>query len=222
MKTNYLAHDDRYRFQKKKGMPGWDSEEQLKKNITALEEIFSRDEIPKEGKLLELGCGAGNASIWLAEKGYEIHGIDISPTAIQWAKEKADNENITASFTEGSVLDLDYQDNTFDIVMDGHCFHCIIGDDRNTFLEEAGRVLKPGGILMIMTMCGNVTDENIKNKFDEETKCLILDGIAARYIGSLEDVLNEIKNSGFRLIDWKIIERESQNDQDELIVLATL
>jgi ubiquinone/menaquinone biosynthesis C-methylase UbiE len=69
--------------------------------------------------------------------------MDISPTAIQWAIEKAGQRGLVARFQEGDVRDLSrYASDTFEVVLDGHCFHCIIGDDRAHFMSEAFRVLK--------------------------------------------------------------------------------
>ena len=54
---------------------------------------------------------------------------------------------MAAHFQTGNVLNLTWHaSNSFDIVLDGHCFHCIIGPDRAQFLREAFRVLKPAGV----------------------------------------------------------------------------
>lgn len=50
--------------------------------------------------------GAGEIALWLVEKGYEIYGVDIAPTAITWAQENAKEHNIKADFRVGDVLDL--------------------------------------------------------------------------------------------------------------------
>lgn len=83
------------------------------------------------GRILDLGCGTGDIAIWLATQGYEAHGIDIAPSAIAWATEKAQAQATRVQFTTGSVLDLTpYKDDFFRLVVDGRCLHCIIGPDR--------------------------------------------------------------------------------------------
>jgi 2-polyprenyl-3-methyl-5-hydroxy-6-metoxy-1,4-benzoquinol methylase len=51
---------------------------------------LERETFPKPpARVLELGCGNGmSSSLWMARKGYEVHGIDISETAIAWAEQQ--------------------------------------------------------------------------------------------------------------------------------------
>ena len=95
-KTNYPDHDRKYRQFKKEGRAGWRTEDGYKKDKPFWENVFAHDCIPKSGKLLELGCGAGNLTVWLAGLGYDIYGVDIAPTAITWARERADEEGVLA------------------------------------------------------------------------------------------------------------------------------
>ncbi len=105
--------------------------------------------------LLDLGCGYGKLTIKLEQNGFETSGIDISPTAISWANKRGKAKSVSANFQVGNVLHLPYRAEQFDSVVDSFCFHCIIGEDRKTFLSEAFRVLKSGGTLIIMTKCGD-------------------------------------------------------------------
>jgi ubiquinone/menaquinone biosynthesis C-methylase UbiE len=211
-RTNYIGHDDAYKKRKAEGQPGWGWDKDYQRSETILEKVLQAEHVPKSGRLLELGCGAGNITLWLAEKGFEVYGVDIAPTAIEWAKEKAREQNLAADFRVGNVLDLEeYPDDFFDFVLDGHCFHCIIGVDRQLFLASAYRVLKPGGFFHVDTMCGNVIDEEVKKHFHPESRCLIYNGIATRYIGLVDDVLLEIQQAGFQIVHWEL---ESPNEGD--------
>jgi len=224
MRTNYIGHDELYKKRKAEGKTGWDTAEQTQEFISTLEEVIRAEYVPKSGKLLELGCGAGNITLWFAGKGYEVYGVDIAPTAIAWAQEKAKEDSIKANFQVGNVLDLqDYPDDFFDFVLDGHCFHCIIGEDRKLFLASARRILKPGGFFLVATMCGEVRDEEAKRHFDPESRCLIYNGIATRHIGLAEDILDEIRNADFHILHWEIIPRKEEDvsDLDVLLVDAT-
>ncbi|ABW28906.1 methyltransferase, putative [Acaryochloris marina MBIC11017] len=98
--------------------------------------------------MLELGCGAGNLGIAFAQIGYTVAGVDIAPTAISWAVENAAKAKVKVNFLYGDVLTLtEIEDASFDIAVDGRCYHCIIGKDRTQFLHTAHRILKPNGIL---------------------------------------------------------------------------
>ena len=221
MKTCYIAHDELYRERRAEGRPGWQEAETLMETIAVLEDVFQAEHVPKSGRLLELGCGAGDLTLWLAGKGYDACGVDIAPFAIDWAREKGRERNIKSDFTVGNVLDLcHYQNDSFDIVLDGHCFHCIIGDDRELFLASARRVLKPRGVLLVATMCGEITDARIREYFDRESRCVVVEGVAQRYIGLAEDILDEVGDAGFDVLSWEVRPRKDDDDQDELLVSA--
>jgi len=184
--------------------------------------VLQADYVPKKGRLLELGCGAGNITLWLAGKGYDVCGVDIAPTAITWAKEKARELNLPADFQVGNVLDLkDYHDNSFDFLLDGHCFHCIIGEDRKLFLANARRVLKPKGFFLVSTMCGEVVNKELKKQFDPQSRCLISKGTATRYIGLAEDIVDEIKGAGFHILYRQVQPRKGEEEFDTLFVHTT-
>jgi ubiquinone/menaquinone biosynthesis C-methylase UbiE len=223
VRTDYAGHDRAYRKRKAAGKPGWATAEQVADYLKLLEQEFQADCVPQQGNLLELGCGDGANAVWLTERGYEVYGVDIAPFAIEWAKEKAKACHVSIDFQVGNVLDLvNYADDAFDIVLDGHCFHCIIGDDRQRFLASALRVLKPHGVLHICTMCGDVTCEEFRQHFDSQSCCLIYQGdLAVRYIGHAEDILAEIRSAGFRILNWRIQSRQDADDQDDLLVMAT-
>ena len=122
----------------------------------------------------------------------------------------------------GDVLDLqDYPDDFFDVILDGHCFHCIIGEDRKRFLANARRVLKPGGCFFVDTMCGEITNEEVKKHFDPQSRCYIIkDEIAFCYVGFPEDILDEIRKANFHILHWEIKVRKDHDEQDDLLVTA--
>ena len=72
---------------------------------------------PKEGeKILDVACGGGALSLEIAERGCEVHGVDISEDTIKGAKRLAERERIACEFEIGSAEDLPYQDGYFDKV----------------------------------------------------------------------------------------------------------
>ena len=83
--------------------------------------------------MLELGCGNGmSSSLLMARKGYEVHGVDISKAAIAWAREQFTDYALCGTFGQGDVCDMPFlTEHSFDIVIDGSCLHCLIGNDRD-------------------------------------------------------------------------------------------
>ena len=66
---------------------------------------------PKEGeRILDVACGAGALSLKIAEKGCEVHGVDISEDAIKYAKYLAEREKIACIFKIGNAENLPYPD----------------------------------------------------------------------------------------------------------------
>ena len=202
MKTNYAAHDAIYEARRAAGKPGWQEPQSLRDTLASLAERMGSEHAPRSGRVLELGCGAGDLSLTLAEDGYEVHGVDIAPTAIDWAREKAAARCLSAHFQVGSVLEFaGLREGFFDLVLDGYCFHCIIGPDRARFLASARRALKPGGVLHVATMCGEVTSDALRSVLDPASRCdLDSDGEATRYNGLPEASRREIEASGFRVL----------------------
>jgi len=174
---------------------------------------------PKSGAVLELGAGAGDVALLFAEKGYEAAGIEISPTAVAWAREKAVQHGLAVEFVEGSVTDLSHWDeDSFDAVVDGHCLHCIIGDDRAKVFSETFRVLKPGGLLYVSTMCGDPKEPDVVKQYNPASRCMVWNGIARRYLGRPDDIIGEIGRAGFRIERHLVVTNEGT--QDDLLVYA--
>ena len=103
----------------------------------------------KKGKALDICCGAGTNTVYLAEKGFEVTGIDISPTAIGYAEKKAAQANVHVSFKVQDFLELPFEDEEFDFVFDMGCFHHVKPEDRATFINGVHRVLKKRGNYML-------------------------------------------------------------------------
>lgn len=219
-RTDYLGiHDKQYQKLRAEGRPGFTSEEDVRDMFAFVEAVLQKEGRGSAGRLLELGCGDGCLTLPLARKGFETYGLDISPTAIAWAKEKAQAQALNPDFRIGNVLDLPYPDYFFDLVVDGHCLHCIIGEDRKRFLSQVLRVTRPGGLFLVMTMCGDPHEEEVKRWFDPVSRCIVCDGLAGRYLGLPEDILKEISSSGFAIKSSEVTEDAPQ--QGDLKVAAT-
>ncbi len=219
MRIDYAGHDGAYRKRKDRGAAGWDeSEESYETYKIQWRKLLDEYPIPVKGTLLEMGCGAGNFTIWLAQQGYDARGIDIAPTAIEWAEERAKEEGVVADFRVGSVVDLAvYEDETFDVVVDGHCLHCIIGDDRDKCIGSALRVLKPGGWFVVNTMCR--TDKPITLEgFAPASGIVFHEDLATRHIGTPDDILEEVSSVGFT-VRGSDLETEKQDEENGIATL---
>ncbi len=202
MKANYLVHDKLYAEAKSLGWSGWGGDARIAKERVWLDRLFSFDGVPQKGKVLELGCGEGHFSRLLAEKKYEVVAIDISSTAIEWAKEKIAGSNLDVLFLQGDLTKIDVLGvKTFDIIADGNCLHCIIGEDRQVFLTNIYNALNENGVFFISTLLSPL-DEVTINYFE---------GKPYRYISSLDRLKNELEDVGFEIVLCKVHEDASNN-----------
>lgn len=113
-------------------------------------EVFQglmKDKLFNKGKrCLEVGCGRGTISAYFSYAGYDCTLLDISPEAIETAKEIFKKNNLKAKFKVGDVNNLPFKDNSFDVVVSiGLLEHF---EDVETPIKEQVRVLDKGGIFL--------------------------------------------------------------------------
>ena len=112
--------------------------------------FFSRDD-RNTIKILEVGCGTG-ANIWfLCREGFDTYGIDGSRTAVMKCEDKLQREGYTASLTVGDILNLPYEKDMFDAVIDNQCIYSNSMADSKQIFKEVKRVLKKGGLFYSRT-----------------------------------------------------------------------
>ena len=101
---------------------------------------FDLFEPQAEEKILDVGCGTGNFSIKLAQKGCQVTGIDISKPMLEKAVEKAKKLNLDIDFKKANVVNLEFEDNHFDSIFSMAAVEFI--DDPKKAMREMKRVVK--------------------------------------------------------------------------------
>lgn len=104
----------------------------------------------KPGKALDICCGAGTNAVYLAQKGFTVTGVDISPTAVGVAREKAEMAEVKIRFLVKNFLNLPFRDEEFDFVFDMGCFHHVHPQDRPAYINGVNRVLREGGLYFLV------------------------------------------------------------------------
>lgn len=101
-------------------------------------------------KCLDLGCGTGRHAIFLAREGCRVYAIDISKKAIALASNWAKNEGLenNISFQTGNAINLPYQNEYFDFVLESSALEHNTTQDIVLILKDIHRVLKKGGKLL--------------------------------------------------------------------------
>ena len=103
----------------------------------------------KTRNAIDLGCGTGTQSIYLAQQGFAVVGVDTSPTAIRKASAKAARAGVTLEFMLHDVTRLDFLPGPFDIALDVGCLHGLGAAGRRLVARELTRLMRPGGTLLI-------------------------------------------------------------------------
>lgn len=120
-------------------------------------------------KVCELGCGCGNNLAFFAENNCDVYGIDISETAIEYSEKLFKKKNLKGVFKVGNLINHDFENNFFDIVIDRGCFTHNPGF-INKCIEISHNILKKDGLFFSMTFTKNHhllkdTDKIIINEY---------------------------------------------------------
>jgi SAM-dependent methyltransferase len=132
----------------------WPEERRLEEGPFLLEALRTRELIERHAPappatVLDIGGAAGAYALWLAEKGYSVHLVDPIPRLVAEAEQRsAVNARPLESCRVGDARNLSFPNETADVVLLlGPLYHLTSAHDRAGALDEAARVLKPGGHL---------------------------------------------------------------------------
>lgn len=131
-----------------------------------------------EIRILDLGCGTGACSWFMAREGFSVTGIDGSATAISKAQERFSEERLSADFRIGDFSEpLPWPEGTFHAVIDNEALSCNTPDKSKKIVGEVYRILKPGGFLFSMTFKHGCWGDGLGNRIGPHTYDQIRTGI---------------------------------------------
>jgi SAM-dependent methyltransferase len=154
------------------------------------------------GRALDLACGEGQNSIWLATLGWRVTGVDFSSVAIDKARERAAREDVPAEFTCMNLLEYEPGREVFDLV--AVLYLHIDPDGRRTVLERAAEAVAPGGTFLFVGHDLLNATEGVGGPSDPSLLCTP-DEIAAELPGldtvKTERVLRDVEDAERPAID---------------------
>ncbi|MCX6804281.1 MAG: class I SAM-dependent methyltransferase [Candidatus Diapherotrites archaeon] len=128
----------------------------FKKIPKEIKELVQKGILRKGIRVLEVGCGEGHHSIFLARHGLNILAIDSSRKAIEFAKENVSKENIPVEFSQPDYHEIHKLKEKFDFIFDWRFLHEITNEnDRIKYLEEISQHLKPNGMYLSVSFSGD-------------------------------------------------------------------
>jgi ubiquinone/menaquinone biosynthesis C-methylase UbiE len=126
--------------------------------------FFMYREFPdRRSRVLDIGCGSGANSWFLAREGYEVTAADASDLALQRCRLRLEREGLNAEYVRCDAQHLPFRDNTFDCVVDLMCLYANSIEGVTESVAEAKRVLTPRGLLY-SRMPGSVPNEAYEGK----------------------------------------------------------
>ncbi len=101
---------------------------------------------------LDVGCGTGNSSIYLAKHGWHVTGVDFVPKALRKARAKARAAGVPVDFVHADVTHLSRTgiDAKFQLIVDNGCLHGMSDGDRDLYVKEITATAAPGARLLIV------------------------------------------------------------------------
>lgn len=138
----------------------------------------------KPGRALDLGCGTGTNSLYLARHGWQVVGVDIAVTAIHKARHRAKEAGLSVDFYAADVTRLDFLEPPFDLALDIGCFHALDAEGWARYRGQLRRLLRPGARFMLYAfgprrgflMDMGVAPDQVRQLFEPDFRLLHIEG----------------------------------------------
>ena len=117
-----------------------------------LRELVEGTDTLSPGSALDVGCGTGDASIYLAQRGWQVTGVDFTPKALAKARAKAGAAGVPVDFVHADVTHLSQAGiaGGFQLIVDNGCLHGMSDGDRDLYVQEMTTAAAPGASLLIV------------------------------------------------------------------------
>ena len=127
-----------------RGTPPWDVGEPCPPLLSLWREAGS-----PPGRALVLGCGTGADAVAFAQLGNAVTAVDFAPSAVPAVEARAAAAGVTLNAVCADVLGMPADwTGRFDYALEHTCYCAISPDDRDRYVAEVARVLRPGGLLL--------------------------------------------------------------------------
>ncbi|SHH17470.1 class I SAM-dependent methyltransferase [Desulfosporosinus lacus] len=167
--------------------------------------ILSREYIDQEKSILDVGCGTGQTSAYIAEKyRCSVTSLDSNNTMLEKAKQRFLSLHPPINVMYGSVENLPFIDGLFDFILSESVTSFT---DVSLTIQEFKRVLKPNGVLLAIEMV-------LENSFSEEELKTIVEFYGISQLLTESEWLNLFQKAGFKQI--KVEKFKQQFDENNI------
>lgn len=161
---------------------------------------FCREGLFSPGRALDIGCGNGRNTRFLAGQGFDAVGLDLSAASVAWAREASQGMEKTPFFAAKSFLDYT-PEAPFDLILDSGCFHHIKPHQRQAYLTKVQNCLAPDGYFLMT--CFDTTGGADITDYDVYRDLSMHGGL-----GFSEEKIKTILNRYFKIIRFRKMQKQ--------------
>ena len=160
------------------------------------------------GRAIDLGCGEGRNAIWLAERGWQMVGVDFSEVGLQKARELADARGVSVEWVAADLLEYRPEPRAFDFVL---VFYLQVpAGERQPILRAAVDAVAPGGTFLLVAH----DSTNLQHGYGGPQTPAVL--------YTAHDVVDDLDGAGLQIERAERVERPVQAPDGERVALDAL
>ena len=129
-------------------------------------ELFENGHLPP-GRAIDLGCGEGSNAIYLAKLGFDVIGVDFSPTALKRARANTRAAGVEVKFFEDDLTNLQHISGSFDLLVDFGVLNDMNPEDRDSYMENVVPLASPSSHFILMCFTESLPPEEVENRFSD-------------------------------------------------------
>jgi SAM-dependent methyltransferase len=140
-----------FRLMYRLGLTPWDGHP-IAPSLRRLVEGADNSPLLSPGRALDVGCGTGDTSIYLAQHGWQVTGVDFVPRALNKARAKGEAVGVAADFRHADATRLTSENigSGFGLIVDNGCLHGMSNDDRVRYAREVTAVADRDAWLLLV------------------------------------------------------------------------
>jgi cyclopropane fatty-acyl-phospholipid synthase-like methyltransferase len=134
--------------------------------VPPLVELVESVRVPA-GRAIDLGCGVGLEAIYLARNGFDVTGVDFSPTAIKRARRNAREAGVQVTFVEDDLTNLRHVSGAFDLLVDIGALYDLNQADRDLYVRNILPLTHSGTRYLLMGFENKLPPDEIERRFGQ-------------------------------------------------------
>jgi cyclopropane fatty-acyl-phospholipid synthase-like methyltransferase len=128
------------------------------------------------GRAIDLGCGVGVEAIYLAQSGFDVTGVDFSPTAIRRANKNAREAGVQVRFVQDDLTDLRHVSGTYELLLDVGAFSDLDQGQRDGYMQNMLPLSHRGSLYLLMCFESKLEPMELERRFAEHFDIEMISG----------------------------------------------